>query len=358
MTLAAIRQVSENKTHRVLEGLGIPFGGPFNGSDSYGTRATRDSNLHLDAWPDGGLLLYHHGLDPEIGFSRIGSWKPIRTDDKGVWIQAQLMKAHAWADAIGELVDLGALGFSAGTRQDNMSYTRTGDWRDWPVMEISLEPMRSNPWAVITTRSAEPADLIEIVDAAPMPEAPSVEIVAAIRERAVAAVRGIQTYDDLAAAAEMNEELPEAFDTLTSAIYSAIYATDADFNPVPADEKRTAIQTSLDQFRDAVLGILDAVPAGRSGEMLRAALRVGKRNRASDQEHIDAAHDHIAALGPAAHPTDTTATETDAARTAEARPALEIVDLPAVRTDVDPLREIAERAGKDAALRFIEDRTR
>jgi hypothetical protein len=88
------------------------------------------------------------------------------------------------------------------------------------------------------------------------------------------ATRGIQTFDDLAAAAEMNEELPEAFDTLRSAVYSAIYAYDVDGNPAPADEKRTAIATSLDQFRDFVLALVDTVPV-RSAAMTGEALRIG-----------------------------------------------------------------------------------
>jgi len=355
MTLAAVRTVSDDGKVRIIEGLGIPFGGPLRGSDTYGTRATKDTNLHLDLYPDGGPLLYHHGLDPEIGFSRIGDWKPLRTTDKGVWVRAQLDKAHAWSGAIEQLLDEKALGFSPGTRSDNMSYARSGDWVDWPVMEMSLTPTRSNPWAIITAvRSADPAPLLEIIEKAE-PTAPPDDAAAQLAIRAIADVRGIETFSDLAAAAEMNEELPEAFDTLRSAIYSAIYAVDADRNPAPADEKRAAIQTSLDQFGEAVLSILDsATPAARSGAIVLYALRAGRRNSSTDQERIDSIHDHTAALGATAHANDKTAPADEAAaRSADLQPALEIVQS-AVRDDADPLRELAIRTGEEAARRFLE----
>ena len=43
MTTPAIRTVSETDDVHIIEGLGYPFGGPFNGSDSYGTRFKADT---------------------------------------------------------------------------------------------------------------------------------------------------------------------------------------------------------------------------------------------------------------------------------------------------------------------------
>ena len=50
---AAIRTIAEDDDTLTIEGLGIPFGGPFPGnSDSYGTRATKKTNFAWDLFPD------------------------------------------------------------------------------------------------------------------------------------------------------------------------------------------------------------------------------------------------------------------------------------------------------------------
>src|SRR6266511_1566132 len=92
---AAIRTISETKEVRIIEGLGIPFGGPFGGRDTYGTFASVRTDFVWDRFPPDDFtrpVTFNHGFDPEIGLTRLGGWKPVRTDEDGVWIQAQLDK--------------------------------------------------------------------------------------------------------------------------------------------------------------------------------------------------------------------------------------------------------------------------
>lgn len=423
----AIRTVSETDDVHVIEGYGPAFGGPFNGSDSYQTRFSARSNMHWDLFADSETdpkfirpLNYQHGFDPEVGLSRVGGWSPVRSDDKGIWIQAQLDKHHAYYGAIRELLEKDALGFSPESAEHSVRIARDGEILDWPAYAMALTPTPSNPWSVIASRAADIVTIVEAVRAevstADMNDRPDsdfayiepggekddegkttprslrhfpifdaahvrnalarldqsefgdkarAKVEAAAKKLGIgepaakSALRGIQTFSDIAAAAEMSEELPEAFDTLTSAIYSAIYALDKDFNPVSADEKRTAIQTSLDQFRDCVLGILDASASARSGEMFLSAIRAGKRNSASDQGHVDAIHSHAVALGATAHASDTpnddedeAAQEPDAARSSEALPTVNIVE----RTDLAALRAAllpeATKVGQETARRL------
>lgn len=170
-------------------------------------------------------------------------------------------------------------------------------------------------------------------------------------DAAKSGTRAIQTFSDISAAVELNEELPEAFDTLTSAIYGAVYATDRDFNPLPPADKLTAIQTSLDQFRDYVLGLIDqpAAEASDTATIVRSAIRVGKRNSATDAAALQTAHDNIASvMGMDCAP------DGDAARSADVEPGIRIVTEP-VPTDADQaLRDLATRAGEQAAARLLE----
>lgn len=94
------------------------------------------------------------------------------------------------------------------------------------------------------------------------------------------------------------------------------------------------------------------------------AIRAGARNSAMDQAHIDAAHDHMVAMGATAHANDQTNPNPapdgaadddadDAARSGEPLPTtfriVERVDPVALRAE---LIESAKRAGEDAARRL------
>ncbi len=271
----------------IVEGLAVSFGGPFRGnSDLYKTRFDT-ADLHLDWFPERPVL-YHHGQDPAIRASVIGAVRTVDITDydeggrKGKWIRAQLDKRHEYFEAIRSLVRDGALGWSHGTldylaEYDPPARDGTRNVRSWPIVEFTLTPVEANPDAfAVAMRSADEAVLkiLGTTDADLRAKAP--------------AVRGIQTFADLAAGAEMNEELPEAFDTLSTAIYGAIYATDKNWDPETPDAKKAAIQTSLDQFAAAVMAILDkANSAGRSAPR---PFRSGARNAATDQSHLNDAH--------------------------------------------------------------------
>jgi hypothetical protein len=167
--MKALRTVSETADIRVIEGLAIPFGGPYPGnSDDYGTRATAKTNFYWSLFPDRAPtdapevparftrpVTYGHGFDDAIGLVRIGGWSPIRQDKQGVWVQAQLDKRQAWYASIGELLDRDALSFSSASVEHAARIARNGDWVDWPVFELALTPTPSNPKAEVTVRSGK-----------------------------------------------------------------------------------------------------------------------------------------------------------------------------------------------------------
>jgi hypothetical protein len=271
----------------LIEGLILPYGGPLGGRDLTGTFFTKDTNFCLEWFPEGGRPgLYAHGFDGATKTSVIGREVKSWVDDKGRWLQAQLDKSHQYWAEIKELVDAGALRMSSGAVDHLVEVAaKSGAIKQWPWVEWSLVPNPANPDAVVyQVKSAEAVQHLVAIGLTPP------EPLAAITP----AVKGIQTFSDIQAAAVMDDELPEAFDTLRSAIYSAIWAVGADMQPYSADDKQAAIQQSLTEFGAYVVGILD-----RAARSAPPATKEDRHNSGIGMADIQSIHDHSASLGAA-----------------------------------------------------------
>ena len=135
----------------VIEGYGVPFGGPIKGRDLHGQYFSRKTDFALDLIPDGQRpLLYQHGLDSAVDTAVIGRWGVKRIDDGGVWVRAQLDARSEYINEIKELVDSDALGFSSGTMGHLVKVApKTGEILKWALVELSLTPNPANPNAYI-----------------------------------------------------------------------------------------------------------------------------------------------------------------------------------------------------------------
>lgn len=163
--LIAVRTVSETDDIRLIEGLGYPF----KSRDTYGTFFSARTAYHWELFPDvtpgatrdGGPLFirpvtYHHGFEPDFGLDRIGGWSPVRMDDDGVWVQAQIDKRHRYyATRIKPLLDSGALGLSGGSAEHSVRIDTSGEIVEWPTYELALTPVESNYLAQVATRAGE-----------------------------------------------------------------------------------------------------------------------------------------------------------------------------------------------------------
>jgi hypothetical protein len=198
-TETAVRFVDRDKG--IIEGLIVPYFGPIDGDkDLFGTRFSKDTDLALDWFPDGGRPgLYSHGHDDDLEMEVVGREVRSYETPQGRWLEAQLDKAHRYSAEIMELVDKGALALSSGSIDHLVKINRsTRDVEKWPWVEWSLVPNPGNPEALIySVRSADAIShapelavrIVESLDAlvpepeeAPeTPEPPTTDPVASVR---------------------------------------------------------------------------------------------------------------------------------------------------------------------------------
>lgn len=160
-----------------IEGLGMPFGGPFGGRDLHGQFFSAKTNFALD-WFGERPLLYHHGLDADAGLSVVGRVISAKTTDLGVWVQAQLEQSSEYFDAIRQLIAAGKLFFSSGSMAHLVAADhKSGEITRWPWVELSLTPTPANLLATVDVATAEKrfaaagikADLAALKDLPAMP---------------------------------------------------------------------------------------------------------------------------------------------------------------------------------------------
>ena len=155
----------------VIEGLGIPFGGPFKGRDLEAEAFGPETDFCLD-WFDQRPLIYDHGTNKATKTTVAGRVVEHEPRDIGIWTTAELNKNHAYHSAIGKLVDRGALAFSSGAMPHLVQKDhKSGLITRWPWIELSLTPTPANPdAAVYAVKSADAlAHLAEIDSAVPEP---------------------------------------------------------------------------------------------------------------------------------------------------------------------------------------------
>ena len=144
----------------MIEGMLAPFGG----TDLMGEHFTADTNFELEWFGAGERpLLYAHGTDPAIKTSVIGRMSLSQTD-KGVWMQAQLDKSHAYKDAVSALIKEGVLGLSAGSIERFYLPNRnpqTGAIKHFPIIEGSLTTGPAHPEALLAPYAAKSVDALE-----------------------------------------------------------------------------------------------------------------------------------------------------------------------------------------------------
>ena len=116
---------------------------------AYSDYFTHETDFDLEDGSGKSTVLYHHGKDATLGKRKLGT-AVLKTDNVGVWMDAQLKLRDDYERAIYQLVEAGKMGLSSGTaphlverkRMENGSHEITR----WPLgLDASLTPIPAEP---------------------------------------------------------------------------------------------------------------------------------------------------------------------------------------------------------------------
>lgn len=141
----------------VLDVLGVPYGGPWDGKDSYGTFWDDETEMHEDKY---GLppIVYYHGLNPDgspAGSPEyIGKALSRERKSDGTWFKVMLDKTSEYAKRVWEAAKKGLAAASSGTAPHLGRIADNGHVDEWPVVELSVFDVNktqkpANPYAVV-----------------------------------------------------------------------------------------------------------------------------------------------------------------------------------------------------------------
>lgn len=152
--IAALRFVDDDEF--VLEGIGIPFDGPFpGGKDYYDTKFSAETDYCL-SWFRSRPLLYQHGMDDDGPSTEpIGEVTAHEVRDTGLWVKMQLERSSRFLDDIRQLVKAGKLFLSSSAMAHLVQQDEEGNMRRWPWIEMSLTPEPANIFATVDFATAD-----------------------------------------------------------------------------------------------------------------------------------------------------------------------------------------------------------
>ncbi len=129
-----------NDENSRIGGYLVRWGTPIE-KDLQGEFFTKNTDFALHYY--GGTkrpALYHHARDPHVKGVAIGLIDTIRSDDTGLWAEAELEKNNRYFKAIKELLAKGKLFWSSGTIPGVPTKAANGEILYWPLVEGSLTP--------------------------------------------------------------------------------------------------------------------------------------------------------------------------------------------------------------------------
>lgn len=122
--------------------------GDENNPDLINEFFTPETDFWLGTWPRMPVL-YHHGYNPKLTGRRsvVGQWDTFKPDDIGLWVEGELEKAHAYREAIDQLIGEKSLWLSSAAlpRDGCIVVADNGHIKSWPIVEVSLTPTPMEP---------------------------------------------------------------------------------------------------------------------------------------------------------------------------------------------------------------------
>ena len=121
----------------------------FGGEDLTGDYFASDTDFDLEDGAGKATVLYHHGMDPTMKRRKLAR-ADLRTDDVGVWMEAQLALRDDYERAIYGMVEAGKMGLSSGTAphlvEREPQANGTQKITRWPLgLDASITPIPAEP---------------------------------------------------------------------------------------------------------------------------------------------------------------------------------------------------------------------
>ncbi len=137
MTDRAVKIISKDEKTAVVGGWGVVFGG----QDLVGEHFAPDTDFDLEYVPNKHVY-YDHALSDVK--NDIGKVMKNTVEDMGVWVEAQIDRAKAYAEEVLKLIEKGIIGWSSGTAE-HLVVTEGKAIKRWPIIEFSLTPTPAEP---------------------------------------------------------------------------------------------------------------------------------------------------------------------------------------------------------------------
>ena len=147
-TAAAMAVKFTEGSEHIIEGIGIPFGGPLAGKDIQGESFTKSTDFCLE-WFEKRPLLYDHALNGTIKTHKVGDVFAAESQEDGIFVKAELNKRSRYYNVVRKLIDQQALGFSSGAVPYLVQTDANKNITRWPWFELSLTATPANPDAVV-----------------------------------------------------------------------------------------------------------------------------------------------------------------------------------------------------------------
>ena len=147
----SVKILEKTEEVAVIAGYGVVFGGV----DLEGETFTKSTDYQLDMVPVKSVY-FDHSLDDAVDW-QVGTTTKNELDEIGIWVEAQIDRSKQYNEAVLQLVEAGALGWSSGSvthlaRREGKTITK------WPVIEFSLTPIPAEPRTVGVERIKQLAE--------------------------------------------------------------------------------------------------------------------------------------------------------------------------------------------------------
>lgn len=135
----AVKAISEDDTGAVVGGYLLLWGDTAR-KDVHGDYFTPETDLWFGTYKSVPLM-FHHGLDKNIGVSTIGKRIDVKADEVGVFTKSWIDKHSLYWRLVKPLLDAEVLHYSPGSAAHMIKRADDGKLFSFPVIEDTLTPL-------------------------------------------------------------------------------------------------------------------------------------------------------------------------------------------------------------------------